>query len=264
LSLAAGDGLLAAVFAAPCAACDGPLERPAASAVCDACWSSIARWTPPTCAICGDALPSWRVASVSAGRCPRCRRTAWAVDRHASIGPYQDRLRDILHAFKYTRLRTLAPGIAALMREAGRDLLAGADAAVPVPLHRARRRQRGFNQASDLASGLGLQVIHALRRARATAPQVSLASGRRHANVRGAFVLAPRPLLRAEGWTASLGRGARLTATARLVAGRRLVLVDDVCTTGATLHACAHALKAAGAAEVRAITAARAVAARRP
>jgi predicted amidophosphoribosyltransferase len=181
-----------------------------------------------------------------------------SVDRHGSIGPYQDRLRDILHALKYDGRRSLARGLAALARDAGRDVLSGMDAAVPVPLHRSRRRARGFNQATDLAGGLGLPVVHALRRVRATAPQASLPAARRRANVRQAFALAPRPRwrhgLRGPG---GLGRDARLAATACLVSGKRLVLVDDVCTTGATLDACARVLKAAGAAEVRAITAAR-------
>ncbi len=205
------------------------------------------------------------MTSAAAERCARCRRIPSAVDRHGSIGPYQDSLRDILHAVKYDGRRSLAQGLAALARDAGRDVLSGMDAAVPVPLHRARRRARGFNQAADLASGLGLPVLHALRRVRATAPQASLPAARRRANVRQAFALAPRPWWRAGMRGArDLGRHARLAATACLVSGKRLVLVDDVCTTGATLDACARVLKAAGAAEVRAITAARAVTRLRP
>ena len=124
------------------------------------------------------------------------------------------------------------------MRIRGADVLAGADAAVPVPLHPSRRRERGFNQAADLARHLGLPVIHALRRVRATAAQAGLPAARRHGNVRGAFAPTRRP----RPWTAAT-----------------VVLVDDVSTTGATLEACARALKAAGVREVRALTAARVV-----
>jgi ComF family protein len=128
------------------------------------------------------------------------------------------------------------------MRAQGAEILDGAFAVVPVPLHPARRRQRGFNQAEDLARHLGPRVVGALRRVRPTAPQVSLAAARRHGNVRGAF---------------------RATRAAANLAGRIVVLVDDVSTTGATLEACARALDDVGVGEVRALTAAK-VATRRP
>lgn len=118
------------------------------------------------------------------------------------------------------------------------DILDGADAVVPVPLHAARQRQRGFNQAVDLAKRLRWPLASVLKRMRATSPQSDLPAGRRHANVRDAFVAA-RTLSRWNGAT--------------------LVLVDDVTTTGATLDACARVLLDGGAREVRAITVARAV-----
>jgi len=118
------------------------------------------------------------------------------------------------------------------------EILDGADAVVPVPLHRARQRQRGFNQALDLAKPLGRPVARVLKRVRATSPQSDLPAGRRHLNVRAAFAT-----------TLAMPRWA----------GATLVLVDDVTTTGATLEACAGELLDAGAREVRAITAARAV-----
>lgn len=116
-------------------------------------------------------------------------------------------------------------------------MLDGADVVVPVPLHRARRLARGFNQAADLARGLGLPVSQALRRTRNTGSQADLPAARRHANVRGAFRLARRAPIR----------------------GASVVLVDDVSTTGATLEACGRALLEGGAREVRALIAARAV-----
>jgi ComF family protein len=155
-----------------------------------------------------------------------------------AIGSYDGALRAVVHALKYDHRRSLARPLALRMLERGSDVLSGADAVVPVPLHRSRRRERGFNQAADLAKHLGLRVVPALRRIRATAPQVSLAAGRRHGNVRGAFAATP---------------------AAASLRGQTIVLIDDVSTTGATLDACAEALQAAGVREVRALTAARVV-----
>ncbi|MBP1605131.1 MAG: utilization protein GntX [Acidobacteria bacterium] len=145
---------------------------------------------------------------------------------------------------KYGRHRSVAGRLSALVRAEMGDVLAGADCVVPVPLHWTRHWTRGFNQAADLAKGLGLPVVHGLARARRTASQTTLSSGRRHANVKGAFVV-------------QHGR------VPRILRGRTVVLVDDVCTTGATLEACARVLVGAGVREVRAVTVARAVLGRR-
>jgi ComF family protein len=113
---------------------------------------------------------------------------------------------------------------------------------IPVPLHRSRRRHRGFNQAADLARHLGVPVSLALRRVRATATQTSLPAGQRHRNMRDAFAV---------------------TRHAAPLTGAVVVVIDDVSTTGATLEACARVLKDAGVKEVRALTAARVVTALR-
>src|SRR5262245_29658793 len=146
--LAASANALVRVFFAPsCAACDGDLTRPLASPVCHACWRSVVRLTPPYCARCGDSIPSWREVSPL---CARCRRHAPAYALARSAGRYEGSLRRIIHAFKYDRRRVLARALALLMRDAGLDVLHGADAVVPVPLHPWRFWQRGFNQADDL------------------------------------------------------------------------------------------------------------------
>ena len=123
------------------------------------------------------------------------------------------------------------------MRHAGAALLEDADCIVPVPLHPWRRLRRGFNQAADLAGELATSldrpVVHALWRARSTPPQMALPARARRINVRDAFILSP--------WSPSID-------------DRIVVLVDDVRTTGATLSACAKALKSAGVREVRALT----------
>jgi ComF family protein len=159
-----------------------------------------------------------------------------AIDRARAIGDYDGALRAIMQAFKYEGRRSLAVPLGVLMRLRGADVLDGAACVVPVPLHASRRRHRGFNQALDLARRLDLPVIHALSRVRATPTQTGLPAAQRHRNVRDAFALA---------------RGGDT------VRGSIVVLIDDVRTTGATLEACARVLKGAGAAEVRALTAAR-------
>jgi ComF family protein len=217
------------------------LESPTRGTVCGACWAAIVPFTPPLCGRCGEPLPSWRTISLETGICSRCRRAPSSIDSSAAIGAYDGRLRFIIHALKYGGHRSIAAPLGARMRSSGAAVLQGADAAVPVPLHRRRQRARGFNQAADLARHLDLPVAPLLRRVRATPSQTTLPAAERRANMRGAFALSRRTS----------------------VSGMRLVLVDDVSTTGATLEACASVLKDAGAIEVRAITAAR-VESRRP
>jgi ComF family protein len=230
---------LSRLFEPPCASCGATLAQPLDGAVCDLCWASIHRITPPVCDRCGDPLPSSFASLVSGERCRPCGATAHAVDRSRAIGAYEGRLRAIIHALKYDGRRSIAPHLALMLRSAGADLLIDADCVVPVPLHPRRERVRGFNQADDLARALGLPVRPLLKRTRATQPQVDLPASERARNVRDAFRIA-RPH----------------------DSGLVVVLVDDVSTTGATLEACASMLKAAGAKSVRALTAARVVSGR--
>ena len=233
------DAILAVLLAPSCASCDEPLLHPTHGPVCGRCWHSILPLTPPICDRCGDPLPAWRALSVLEACCPRCRRASPLLDRARAIGAYDGALRAIVHALKYDGRRSLARPLGQLMRERGAEMLAGAACAVPVPLHPSRRRHRGFNQAADLARHVGLPVIPALQRVRATATQTGLPAGRRHRNVRDAFAV---------------------TRAAAPLAGSIVVLIDDVSTTGATLEACARPLKEMGILEVRALTAARVVA----
>jgi ComF family protein len=189
------------------------------------------------CETCGDPLPSWRVISLEHQRCPRCRRGALHVTRARAIGEYAGPLRAIVHALKYDGRRSVAKQLARRLVVHGADVLDGAEAVVPVPLHRSRKRARGFNQAAEIARHLPLPVQHALKRVRATRSQTDLPAAKRHANVRDAFAVRRRADVK----------------------GQVVVLVDDVSTTGATLDSCARALLDAGAKEVRALTAARVV-----
>ena len=237
------DALLSLVLAPCCAACDTPLDRPALGCVCPACWASIHPLSEPLCETCGDALPTWRVSPVAAKQCARCRRSPRVISAGRAIASYEGRLRDILHALKYGGRRSVAEPLGRWMAAAAPQIIAGADFAIPVPLHFIRHYRRGFNQAEEIAQCVSIPVLRALRRTRRTATQTELAEAQRHKNVRGAFAVRRRARARVRGAT--------------------LVLIDDVSTTGATLDACARALVDAGAKEVRALTAARAVSRRR-
>jgi ComF family protein len=225
------NGLIRSLLAPPCASCDRVLPAPLSDLVCDTCRGSIAAITRPWCDRCGDAL-----ASSLSSLCDRCRARPPSFEIARSAGRYEGVLRELLHAFKYGRRRALARPLGRWLRDAGADVLDGADAVVPVPLHPWRRLRRGFNQADDLARELGMPVWRALRRTRHGPPQASLPASRRDANVRGAFVVRQTPLRR------------HLT----------VVLIDDVMTTGGTLDGCGQALIEAGVKSVRALTVARA------
>lgn len=172
------------------------------------------------------------------GVCPLCRRGLRGFDAAYCYGAYEGRLRKLIHLFKYDRMRPLASHLGRLMAAA---LPAGeqVDAVVPVPLHWRRRWGRGFNQSELLARVVarryGLKVCPALGRGRATASQAGLTSPMRRANVAGAFSVRRR----------------------QEVENRRVLLVDDVITTGATASACGAALKRAGARRVTVLTLAR-------
>jgi ComF family protein len=161
---------------------------------------------------------------------------------------FDDVARDLVHALKYGDRLDLAPILGQWMARAGRELVAEADALVPVPLHWRRLWARRFNQAAALAKTISqasaVPVSHAIKRVRATPQQVGLSRSERATNVQGAFRVP-------EGGEAA-------------VQGRRLILVDDVLTSGATLDTCARALLRAGAQSVDVLVFARVVAGVRP
>jgi ComF family protein len=241
------DSLIAVAFAPLCVSCAQVLESPTRSPVCDGCWRNLRSYAPPWCSTCGAPL-------ARADARHECLPAGSGVSRLRALGPYEGVLRDLLHALKFDRRRSLAAPLGARLRSLDHEIFEGADALVPVPLHPWRQWHRGFNQAADLANVLrapALPVWAAVRRQRSTRPQLELDAGARHANVRAAFAVA--------GWT----RWQR-ARWARRIGGRTLVLVDDVTTTGATLHACAEVLLQHGAREVRAVTIGRVMLDRRP
>ena len=243
----AANAIVRVLLAPGCASCGDVLTEPLAGPVCRRCWREVPKLSPPGCVRCGDSLRDFRT---DGPLCTRCRRQPARLSIARSAGRYDGTLRRIVHAFKYEGRRVLATPLAALLREAGGDLLSGADAVIPVPLHPFRAMQRGFNQSDDLARELGLPVWRVLRRVRHGPPQATLPAARRNANVRAAFRLS---------WHRRL---AGRVMPARHLRNRVVVLIDDVMTTGATLEACARPLVEAGVRSVRALTVARAAAER--
>jgi ComF family protein len=185
--------------------------------------------------VCGVCWASIRQSRPIEERFDATHAIGWQI----AVDAYAGRMQDIIHALKYDRRRSISPRLGALMRDAGADLLRDADCVVPVPLHPWREFRRGFNQARELAIHVGRPVLPMLKRVKHTASQIDLPRERRLANVRDAFAI--------DGPS-----GPSI-----------VVLIDDVATTGATLESCARVLKAAGVHEVRALTAARVVNARR-
>ncbi len=201
--------------------------------LCQGCVPRLPWLRGPTCSRCGTPLER-------AGLCPRCREAPLRLIRIHSLLLFEGPLRTAIHRFKYQHGWPLARPLGELMANYWRTHPLPADVLVPVPLHPTRFLRRGYNQSALLAGELGKRVglpldESALQRVRATASQMRLKAEARRRNVAGAFRCPD-------------GR----------MEGRRVVLIDDVCTTGATLEACADALYAGGASEVRAMTLARA------
>jgi len=245
------------VFPALCPVCQTLLGAGRRDPLCGTCWSAITRLGDPWCPVCGAASPTarsvercesgewvaqpaaWVASAVSP--CATCTATPPHYDYARSAAVYEGQLREALHALKFSGRRALAGPLGELAAEQClASLPDGIEALIPVPLARERERERGFNQAALLARRIGRRLEVPTRprwlaRIRPTRPQSDLSAVERRANVRGAFRASPR------------------------VAGRHVLVVDDILTTGATLEACARALRDAGVLRVGVLTVARVV-----
>jgi len=212
-----------------CAACRAPVEG---QGLCPTCWSKLSFISRPYCERLGIPFvydPGPGILSMEAIADPPAYNRARAAVRFDGIS------RALVHALKYGDRLDLAPMMGRWLGHAGHELLAEADALIPVPLHWRRNWARRFNQSAMLAAAVsatsGVPVATgALKRVKATVQQVGLSRSERAANVQGAFRVPPE----------------RKAA----VVGRRLILIDDVLTSGATAEGCARALLRAGAANV--------------
>ena len=223
-------------FVAPprCLVCHQPVNEPAG--LCVSCWAGLRQIDEPVCDAMGIPF-AYDQGEGSLSAAALAEPPAW--DRARAAVAFDEASRPIIHALKYRDTQEAGLLMARMMGRAGRVLLADADFIIPVPLHRWRLWWRRFNQSAYLAQHLAAAAGKPYRpdllaRVRATRSQVGLDHAARRKNVRRAFRLAAE--------------------AAGEVAGRRMLLIDDVMTTGATAGACAEALKAAGAAKVNVLT----------
>ena len=239
-----GDALASVLLPAECRICQQLLTRASRVPICDACLASFERLPKKMCQLCGAPLLLLGYPADTASLCPPCQNKVYAFDRARSFAFYDRTLVRAILLLKFERIEPLgrwfANQLAEIVERDG-DLLR-ADVVVPVPLHPARERERGYNQADLLAKPLAKKLklprqSALLMRTRPRPDKQVLSLDERWASVRGAFATRP---------------GSQ-------VDNRRVLLVDDVMTTGATLDACARALRDAGAKAVLGLTVARAV-----
>jgi ComF family protein len=250
------------LFPSNCSICVEPLLNISRLPVCPACLDAIYPEARKVCDVCGERVLSSFAFSDDDGvlRCPVCRRIERPFERAVAYGSYDGGLRELIHLLKFNGVRPAAGVLGRMLAEAmvslesvfgqsGPAQSASAQSApekvlvIPVPLFKGKRRGRGFNQAELIASAalkvygserlqLATDILH---RVRETRSQIGLTSHQRRENMRGAFAV-----LRASE-----------------VAGRAVLLVDDVYTTGTTVTECARILRRAGAAKVSVATVAR-------
>ncbi|HEX6119978.1 MAG TPA: ComF family protein [Dongiaceae bacterium] len=231
--------LLDAMLPPRCLKCGEIVADP--GSLCGQCWPALRFLGPPCCACCG--LP-FEFEMGQDALCAACFADRPLFDRARAALAYDDGSRDLILRFKHADRTDGAATFAGWMARAGADLVAAADIIAPVPLHRWRLVRRRYNQAAMLGNAIG--HVHAKRvipdllvRKRATASQGHLGRSQRQRNVAGAFALHP-------------GR-------TQIMPGARILLVDDVLTTGATAEACVRILRKAGAAAVDLLVLARVV-----
>ncbi|PPR24408.1 MAG: hypothetical protein CFH40_00859 [Alphaproteobacteria bacterium MarineAlpha10_Bin3] len=235
----AGQALLNAVLPARCMACGETVDGE--GALCSQCWLGIRFLSEPACACCGFPF---EYAVPDRTLCIACTRRPPAFDRARAVFAYDDASRGLVLAFKHADRIHHGPAFGRWLARTGAALVVDADLIVPVPLHRWRLFHRRYNQAGLLAQALGREAgklvsVDLLVRRRRTRTQGRMSRSARIRNIQGAFKLR-------DGRRAAVG-------------GARILLIDDVLTTGATVEECSRVLKRAGARAVHVLTLARVV-----
>ena len=237
MALAVAKTILDLLFPPLCIGCRAPVSD---TGFCAGCWSALTFLDGPACACCGLPFP---VALEGENLCAACLARPPAFDRARAILAYDEKSRGAILALKHADRLDLVPGFSRWLARIGQSLISQSDVIVPVPLHRRRLWLRRYNQSAELARRLAHDWKlafdpFALPRSRATPSQGAMTSAKaRRRNVLGAFKV----------------------PDAERVAGKRILLLDDVLTTGATAEACARALKRAGAQSVHVLALARVV-----
>ena len=234
LVLGLGKAALDMVLPPRCLSCGIPVAE--IGTLCGHCWTGLTFISAPRCLICGVPFV-YEVPEETL--CGQCRRRPPGYDRARAVLRYDAASRGLVIAFKHADRTDAAPTFAAWLHHAAGDMLDGGPLLMPVPLHPARLRARRYNQSALMAARLARIArldwsADGLVRTRPTRSQGRLGADERRRNVGGAFALS------------AAGRAA--------VAGRRVVLIDDVLTTGATVEACARPLRAGGAEAVDVLT----------
>lgn len=241
LSARAIEAVLELVYPPACLVCGAGLAPRAEADLCLDCERNIRRIEEPTCRRCGAELGPYTASSYA---CQTCRNLGLRFRRAHAAAHFTDTVRELILALKFRRDRLAVRPLIQILLERAEELALGeqVDEVVPVPLHWFRRRRRGFNQSELFARAVADRLhrpveLESLRRVRPTAPQTQLGFAARQRNLAGAFRV----------------------GSPDAFAGKRILLVDDVLTSGATCSACAKALKEAGAKTVIVLTVARAV-----
>ncbi|MHB8053882.1 MAG: ComF family protein [Candidatus Aminicenantales bacterium] len=230
-----------AFFPSFCKTCGRLLENRRDGILCAECLDRIVPHHPAACcSVCGRFFDGAGERHL----CGRCAVATPPFSRHRSAGRYKGMLKDAVLLLKYRKIRPLGAFLGGMAYDAvnkDEDLWRGVDLIVPVPLHKERQRERGFNQSEQIGREIARRSHVAidrnvLKKVRNTLPQTSLEQQARADNVRDAYAVGKK----------------------KDIEGKIILLVDDVFTTGSTLGACARALRSAGAADIRAVTVAQA------
>ena len=238
------DALVSVVFPSGCRICERVLTTASRVPLCEECLYSFERVPIIICEVCGRPLPGLARKEGEPLLCPACQEKTYTFDRARSFAVYADTVVRAILLLKFERIEPLGAWFSERLAEIvnGDSGRLSADVVVPVPLHREREKERGYNQAALISKPLAkrLKLPHKavlLVRTRARPDKQVLSLEERWESVRGAFATRP---------------GSQ-------VDNLRVLLIDDVLTTGATLDACARALREAGAKSVIGLTVARAV-----